>query len=541
MSEVFLNINNFNHLINDITLIFDKEVIDSSLCESWLKDNYEYDKVNTARAVERYCVNLMIPILYRSSITESDLSVVMNNRLKFLLNENQHQIGDLSSFLTNVNNCRDISSCNKYCAVNFINNMEFSENILYLRRCLGSYKGENIKTRIDDENFKKLVVIMQSLKRLIITKDINSEEFKFIKESIERILYLFKEYVPDNIIDHEDIDVPGINVCEVDNYNIEDLKDLFVKIEIILESECEQVLDYVIDYLKYLFAMANDRESGNLIIKESVVTNSDKLDLLTEKYFGEDSPEELTFDQIVEYFTLFNSIESEVIKEGSSRIISKGTEKVARSVGNASARSRGMGNSKSKVDQIKRGARVIDDRASGAINAKIDDIINFTQEQKREKLITGKNTIKLSKCLKTLIGIVAGGTAAKLAGDAIGKKAAGSMIKAGASMAKGGKAAKVAGKVVGGAGKAAGTVTGGLSAIAITIIGLMVVRALSKNTEEREKKRILLELETELKIVKEKIEDARGDNNKQQKYELMRIQANLEKEITRIKHGLRYY
>ena len=44
-----------------------------------------------------------------------------------------------------------------------------------------------------------------------------------------------------------------------------------------------------------------------------------------------------------------------------------------------------------------------------------------------------------------------------------------------------------------------------------------------------------------LKIVKEKVEDAKGENNKKQKYQLMRIQANLEKEITRIKHGLRYY
>ncbi len=65
--------------------------------------------------------------------------------------------------------------------------------------------------------------------------------------------------------------------------------------------------------------------------------------------------------------------------------------------------------------------------------------------------------------------------------------------------------------------------------------------ALSKRTGHREKKRILLELETELKIVKEKIEDAKGDNSKAQKYELMRIQSTLEKEITRVKHGLRYY
>ena len=51
----------------------------------------------------------------------------------------------------------------------------------------------------------------------------------------------------------------------------------------------------------------------------------------------------------------------------------------------------------------------------------------------------------------------------------------------------------------------------------------------------------MLDLETELKITREKIEDAKGENNKEQKYQLMRIEAQLEKEIFRIKHGLKYY
>jgi hypothetical protein len=48
-------------------------------------------------------------------------------------------------------------------------------------------------------------------------------------------------------------------------------------------------------------------------------------------------------------------------------------------------------------------------------------------------------------------------------------------------------------------------------------------------------------LETELKITREKIDDAKGDNAREQKYQLMRIEAQLEKEILRIKHGLRPY
>ena len=84
-------------------------------------------------------------------------------------------------------------------------------------------------------------------------------------------------------------------------------------------------------------------------------------------------------------------------------------------------------------------------------------------------------------------------------------------------------------------------VLGPIKGTAVMIVTMLAGYALSKRTEEREKKRILLDLETELKITREKIEDAKGDNAKQQKYELMRIEATLEKEITRIKHGLRYY
>ena len=184
--------------------------------------------------------------------------------------------------------------------------------------------------------------------------------------------------------------------------------------------------------------------------------------------------------------------------EASSKAITKGTEKVTRAIGNASSKSRGMADAKSKLGQIKRGAKIIDDRASDAINKKLDDIMNTARDAKREKMITGKNTVRLSKALKTAILMIAAPTVAV-------------------------------------------STIGPLKGVIATIITALARYALSKRTEEREKKRILLELETELKIVNEKIEDAKGDNAKEQKYQLIRIQANLEKEITRIKHGLRYY
>ena len=117
---------------------------------------------------------------------------------------------------------------------------------------------------------------------------------------------------------------------------------------------------------------------------------------------------------------------------------------------------------------------------------------------KREKILTGKNTVRVGKTLKNAIKIIVGGAAGLAA-------------------------------------------FGPLAGAIIGFIGFLGARGVSKNVEDREKKRILLELETELKIVKEKVEDSKAENNKKQKYQLMRIQANLEKEITRIKHGLRYY
>ena len=77
-----------------------------------------------------------------------------------------------------------------------------------------------------------------------------------------------------------------------------------------------------------------------------------------------------------------------------------------------------------------------------------------------------------------------------------------------------------------------------MSAI-ITAIGIMGKMAYDKNRTAKERQQVQTDLETELKIVREKIEDAKGDNARKQKYELMRIEAKLEKEVNRVKYGLR--
>lgn len=60
----------------------------------------------------------------------------------------------------------------------------------------------------------------------------------------------------------------------------------------------------------------------------------------------------------------------------------------------------------------------------------------------------------------------------------------------------------------------------------------------SKKVDNRERKELLSELELEIKMLDEKIEDARGDGNRQAKYSMMRTRAELQKAIEKIKYGL---
>lgn len=85
--------------------------------------------------------------------------------------------------------------------------------------------------------------------------------------------------------------------------------------------------------------------------------------------------------------------------------------------------------------------------------------------------------------------------------------------------------------VIGGAagGAAVGAVLAGIS--------LLVMYATDRNLDRKEKQKIVNELEDELRIVEEKIEDSRGDDDKSSKYELMRIRNRLKRELSRLKMG----
>lgn len=67
---------------------------------------------------------------------------------------------------------------------------------------------------------------------------------------------------------------------------------------------------------------------------------------------------------------------------------------------------------------------------------------------------------------------------------------------------------------------------------------LLTKHTLGKKRTEAQKKEILLQIETEIKMLEEKIEDARGDGNRQAKYALMRTKAELERARDKIKFNL---
>ena len=67
---------------------------------------------------------------------------------------------------------------------------------------------------------------------------------------------------------------------------------------------------------------------------------------------------------------------------------------------------------------------------------------------------------------------------------------------------------------------------------------LIVSHTISKKRTLKQKREILLQIETEIKMLDEKIEDARGDGNRKAKYALMRTKAELVRARDKIKYNL---
>lgn len=70
------------------------------------------------------------------------------------------------------------------------------------------------------------------------------------------------------------------------------------------------------------------------------------------------------------------------------------------------------------------------------------------------------------------------------------------------------------------------------------VIVLVTKYALKKKTTIAERRAIIMDLETEIEIISEKIDDAKGDNNREAKYAMMRTKKELEHALTRIQYGM---
>ena len=468
---------NFKFLYNDIYILLSNKIIESSLAENLLANWYVCNKYNTTRAIEQCAANLIIPRLNDSEIPPDSFKSIIDKKLNGCCesyNELEYTLDDKKYMINNLQRVEINESTLSY----IIQDFECDDIVEYIKE---NYHNDNFETHTIsslNEDSKEILGNISSIKNNILENKDFSDKLEFIRDCNTSILYKYK-YV------------------NTESY-VQGITNIYESLEALLENQNDNMIKYTLDELnhcnkliEHLLINASGELTDQLIYEQAI----DKFNLMVEEIFFEDT--EIEIDDIIKLHQITEALcEYESSMEASSRIISKGTEKVTNAIGRASSKSRGMSNADSKVDQIKRGAKIVYDRASDAINNKIDQILNFTREQKREKIITGKNTIRLSKVLKTIIGLIA----------------AGGIVKANPILGA-----------------------------AATIIGLLGARGLSKATEVREKKRIMLDLETELKITREKIEDAKGENKKEQKYQLMRIEAQLEKEIFRIKHGLKYF
>lgn len=498
------NVNLLETDLNSI-VIFSTDILPTSVCEEYLATKMDVDKFNTTNAVERYLVIELSQLIKQSKLDKMIVNDIIDRRFKEIMYNKQDEIE--RSILFTIKEIKQIDlTYDTLEAV--LNNSIFNPNsLLYMKTLLNSNGDSSNDDYLDISlSTQSFLKTMELIKYLAMKLDVSDSRFRLIYIQIQEVLYNFKDFYSDSAnynLGISDEVVKDNLVRNPDTITEDDIYDIFDKLSGFLMNQVDSKLYYMINEFKCLSYRMESRQREN-----NRGTTLESFDL--EKKYNDsiikfenmditDEDGELDIIKLAEAYQLAHDIcKYQYMQEADTKIITKGTNKITKAIGNASAKSRGMADAKSKIGAIKRGARIVDDRASDAINKKVDDIMNFSRDAKREKILTGKNTVRVSGVLKNAIKILVAGTA--------------------------------------GVG-----LFGPIAGAAIGLIGILGARGISKNVEDREKKRILLELETELKIVKEKVEDAKGENNKKQKYQLMRIQANLEKEITRIKHGLRYY
>lgn len=149
------------------------------------------------------------------------------------------------------------------------------------------------------------------------------------------------------------------------------------------------------------------------------------------------------------------------------------------------------------------------DPIGNAFSGFINKLKDMDKKERTERIITGEFRLKLINFIKSAITGLATLGAAKTGVKVVGAIAAGFFTPS---------------RIV---------------ALVITAIGILTGVAINKRVDAKHRKQILSDLKNELALVNEKIEDSKGDNERSKKYELMRIQQKLKKDIERIEFGLK--
>ncbi|MCM1214004.1 MAG: hypothetical protein NC548_05740 [Lachnospiraceae bacterium] len=71
------------------------------------------------------------------------------------------------------------------------------------------------------------------------------------------------------------------------------------------------------------------------------------------------------------------------------------------------------------------------------------------------------------------------------------------------------------------------------------VLYVIIKHCTGKNADNKERRAVISELKLEIKLLDEKIEDARGDGNRQAKYSMIRTRAELQKAVDQIQYGLK--
>ena len=512
MSGFYYNENNFNCLYNDISILLSDIVVESNIAEEWIDEYYKLDEYNVTKAIEMYASDILLSKL------QLDDKLVNS-----VIEECRKNISDkeLTTSYTLLNNVYMIENTeiNEDNLFSILSSFKVYESLDYLQEKF-NLKEKARDFKIKHDGIRKLLTITESIKRIAKKKAPGSEELNCVKEGIDKFLYEYKSFDYEGKAYRAGI-MKGVLAHKADKMSCAQILAMFDELKEMINSNPDYLIKYVIDEFNYINKIILDKERKIAPINESAMNTlyidsiAEFNNLVESIFFSDEEP--ILEDFIRLQFITEGLINYEDTMEASSRIITKGAEKVVRAIDKRSAKSGGMTKANSKVGQVVRDTKVAGTRVADAINKKVNDILEKQKDDRRKRVITGGFGVKLMHLLKQAIGFI------------IGNKVINKMV----GPAKTG-AVKVLGKTL-----IPSISLGPLISVAITIIIALGKFALDKRADERERKRVLTELETELKIVREKIEDAKGDNARKQKYELMRLEASLEKEVTRIKYGLR--